>query len=241
MTGESSPARPSRDSRKENSPPAASVALVMTVVWSRSKSSSRRIGARSRGTAWRPTCIPRVLRSIHRTVGGPPATGRSVRLRPSDTDSSRRITARSSWRIWPRRSDSSDSASRSAMVSTVSASDRKAPSVASSSYAETLGPDLIAREVVSEAKLARRYIVEASVEPGEERVGGPPGIRKRGQEAVPRGGRDWRGSAGRRDRPARPPGLARGRGRCARTARAGAAPYDSSTWMPRWLAATSSR
>src|ERR1051325_3510801 len=87
--------RPTRDSRKSNSPPAASVALVSATVLTRSNSSSRSTGARSSGTAASATCIPFwPARSTHRTVGGPPGTGRRVRVSPPVAASRGRRTAR---------------------------------------------------------------------------------------------------------------------------------------------------
>src|SRR6478609_2554607 len=93
VTGLSSPSSPSLFLRKVNSPPAARVALVSTEVFTLSKRSARRIGARSRGTEAHATSCPfRPLRSSHRTRCSPPFAGRSAAFSASAAPSSRRTT-----------------------------------------------------------------------------------------------------------------------------------------------------
>ncbi len=125
--------RPSRVSRKSNSPPAASVALVSTTVSSRSKSSlpedRRQV---ERDGVQRDVLVPRAVRSIQRTVGGPRRAGRRVRLRPSARGlEPAQHRADLLQQLRPLRSELLGLLSRSAMVSTVSRRRRNARSVSS--------------------------------------------------------------------------------------------------------------
>ena len=138
------------------------------------------------------------VRSIQRTVGGPPPAGRSVRLRPSEMPSSRRMTAAELLQqrasplgflgLAPAGRRSSPPISRSA---------RNAPSVGIELEGEALVPDRVGREVVASRSWPAgepSQAIEQAQEHARRWLAGRRPARAAGAAGA---GRGWRGSAGR--------------------------------------------
>ena len=103
-------------------------------------------GARSSGTAESCTFWPRAVRSIQRTVGGPPAAGPQRPVEPvRDGVQPPEHPAQLAEQLRPRRSVSSAWASRSAIVSTASRSARNARQRRVQLERQALVPDRIHR------------------------------------------------------------------------------------------------